>query len=388
MTAILDDLETLVETVRPHPPEKTDKVTRTVVFFDLVGSTARKLAEGHAKGVAATTTHNGLCRAVSERFGGVVLKELGDGVLATFEDPLKAILAAENVRSGLALHTELSTKIGLTTGLVDLVEIDGRQDALGAVVDRAARIQAAASPNQIMIDTALSDSVGDYLGDIEGIRLGTPRLVPLRGIGDLELRPIASDASDAAPPRLPERLRTYGTGRLPIQDKLRFMSYAERDVIEFGTGLTTFAGYFTSLNPDVWKNPVRDMLARGVNLRCYALDPDSDAAKAYYTLRDEPDYPARAASALQELVRVRNEFSTEGLDGGLQLFLYGSLPAFYALAVDLDETQSGVQVSPYLPGVPRAECPVFEFSRGAEPALHSGVKRSLEAQMQNLKLIA
>lgn len=380
------DIEDLLSEAEPDEPQETGRATCSIAFFDLTGSTARKLAEGHKAGVMAAVKHNNFCRLVVERFDGEVLKELGDGVLAMFPDPLQAVLAAETVRSGL-MGTELSTKIGMTFGLVDVVEVEGRKDVLGAIVDRAARIQSAALPDQILVDSTQVDAISDYLADHSHIRLGSEVIVPLRGVGDVKLWPVESASAEVAQPRLPERLRVYGNGRLPTADKLRFMNYATEEMIEFGTGLITFVGYFESLGPSEWRNPVLDMLHRGVDLRCFVLDPESPAAGAYFQLRGEREYQERAAGVLDRLLDIRDELNHESAAGQVSVLMYESLPAQYALAVDLGQERSAMQFSPYLPGLRRAECPVYEASRTGEPDLFGRLQISLEEQMKGAALL-
>jgi class 3 adenylate cyclase len=382
-SAVIDELLVAAE---PDEPQETGRATCSIVFFDLTGSTARKLAEGHRAGVMAAVKHNNFCRLVAEEFDGDVLKELGDGVLAMFADPLKAVLAAETVRSGL-MGTELSTKVGMTFGMVDVVEVEGRRDVLGAIVDRAARIQSAALPDQILVDGTQVDAISDYLADHSHIRLGSEIIVPLRGVGDVKLWPIESATAEVGQPRLPERLRVYGNGRLPTADKLRFMSYATQEVIEFGTGLITFVSYFDSLGPSEWRNPVVEMLQRGVDIRCFVLDPDSRAAQVYFELRNEGAYRDRASGALDRLLDIRDELNGESGSGQVSVLLYESLPAQYALAVDLDRERSAMQFSPYLPGLRRAECPVYEASRTGEPELFGRLQVSLENQMNEAALL-
>lgn len=374
-------IEELLAAAEPDEPQETGRVTCSIVFFDLSGSTARKLTEGHKAGVMAALKHNKFCRLVVERFDGEALKELGDGVLAMFSDPLQAVLAAEAVRSGL-MGTELSTKIGMTSGLVDVVEVEGRKDVLGAIVDRAARIQSASLPDQILVDTAQVDVIRDYLADHPHIRLGTEVIVPLRGVGDVKLWPVESASAEEGQPRLPERLRVYGSGRLPTADKLRFMSYATQEVIEFGTGLITFVGYFDSLGPSQWRNPVVEMLQRGVDIRCFVLDPESRAAEVYFELRGEDVYRDRTVAVLSQLLDIRDELNAESDSGQVSVLAYDSFPAQYTLAVDLGHERSAMQFSPYLPGLKRAECPVYEASRTGEPDLFGRLQASLEAQME------
>lgn len=380
------DIEDLLAEAEPDEPQETGRATCSIVFFDLTGSTARKLVEGHKAGVMAALKHNNFCRLIAEKFGGEVLKELGDGVLAMFPDPLQAVLAAETVRSGL-MGTELSTKIGMTFGMVDVVEVEGRKDVLGAIVDRAARIQSAALPDQVLVDGTQVDAISDYLADHDHIRLGSEIIVPLRGVGDVKLWPIESASAEVGQPRLPERLRVYGNGRLPTADKLRFMNYATEEVIEFGTGLITFVGYFESLGPSEWRNPVVEMLQRGVDIRCFVLEPESRAAEAYFELRSEGEYQGRAAGTLDRLLDIRDELNGESDSGQVSVLVYESLPAQYALAVDLAQERSAMQFSPYLPGLRRAECPVYEASKTGEPDLFQRLQISLEDQMNEAVLL-
>lgn len=380
------DIDALLAQSEPDEPQETGRHLCSIVFFDLVGSTARKLERGHKVGVMAALKHNKFCSLVVERYGGEVLKELGDGILAMFPDPLNAVLAAEAARTKL-MTTDLSTKIGMTHGMVDVVDFAGRRDVLGAIVDRAARIQSAALPDQILVDSIQVDAISDYLVDHSHIRLGTPIVVPLRGIGELKLWPIESSSAEASEPRLPERLRVYGAGRLPVADKLRFMGYARNEVIEFGTGLVTFAAYFDSLGPQQWKAPVLDLLRRGVNLRCFVLDSDSATAEHYYALRDEGKYKKRTIGTLDRLREIRDELNAESDAGSISVLTYRSLPHQYVLAVDLGLERSAMQFSPYLPGLGRAECPVYEASRSGEPDLFNRLQASLEQQIQEAVLI-
>src|SRR3954447_18377442 len=164
--SLLAGLDMLVREAVPEGGPTGVRRNQTVVFFDLVGSTARKLRDGHIAGVHATLHHNRVCREVAERFDGAIVKEMGDGVLAVFNDPLNATLAAENVRTGLALHSDVATKVGMTSGLVEAARIDGRPDVLGGRAARAARTQAAAAPGQILMDEAHAKTLADFLRDV------------------------------------------------------------------------------------------------------------------------------------------------------------------------------------------------------------------------------
>jgi hypothetical protein len=164
------------------------------------------------------------------------------------------------------------------------------------------------------------------------------------------------------------------------------MNYATQEVIEFGTGLTTFVSYFDSLGPSEWRNPVVEMLQRGVDIRCFVLDPGSRAAEAYFELRGEDAYRDRASAVLSQLLDIRDELNDESDTGQISVSAYDSLPSQYVLAVDLEQERSAIQFSPYLPGLRRAECPVYEASRTGEPDLFGRLQASLESLMNEAVL--
>ena len=155
----------------------------------------------------------------------------------------------------------------------------------------------------------------------------------------------------------------HETGRLLVTEKAQFLSRATTEIIEIGTGLTTFASYFDQTNPELFKTPVYAAIERGVEVRCYALDPDSDVAQTYLADRGEPEYADRIRDALERLARVRDEVAAQNWPGSFEVNVYAHIPSLYALAVDLDETDKAeLMASPYLFGVARAETPVMRFS--------------------------
>jgi adenylate cyclase len=181
---IRTDLEDLVNDSIAFLPEGGDHVELAVGFFDLVGSTQRKLTKGHLFGTLAAMQHNTVCEKVGAKFKGDVVKSLGDGVLMSFPSSREAALAALNIVEGLTTHAEdLHTKVGLTVGSVERVTVQGRPDLLGAVVDRCARLQAIAQEDEIVVDRPFVDSVRSHLMDFQGVELAGPQKELLKGIG-------------------------------------------------------------------------------------------------------------------------------------------------------------------------------------------------------------
>ena len=172
-------LTTVEPTVTPTEPKPQDAAERrqvTVMFSDLVGSTAlsarmdpedlREVISAYQKCVAETV----------ERFGGFVAKYMGDGVLVYFGYPQAHEDDAERaVRAGLGLvaavgaqqsHAGLQTRVGIATGLVvvgDLIGSGGSQEQaiVGETPNLAARLQGIAEPNSVVIAESTRKLVGN-----------------------------------------------------------------------------------------------------------------------------------------------------------------------------------------------------------------------------------
>ena len=161
----------------PKARESAERRQVTVVFSDLVGSTAlsarmdpedlREVIAAYQKCVADTVA----------RFGGFVAKYMGDGVLVYFGYPLAHEDDAERaVRAGLELiaavsglktHTPLQTRVGIATGLVVVGDLIGsgaaqEQAIVGETPNLAARLQSIAEPNTVVI----AESTRRLLGNL------------------------------------------------------------------------------------------------------------------------------------------------------------------------------------------------------------------------------
>ena len=135
----------------------------TCLFCDLVGFTARAERMDPEDVRRLLQPYHARVRADLERHGGTVEKFIGDAVMAVFgapvaheDDPERAVRAALSIRDTLAEEGELEVRIGITTGEA-LVALGARPEAgegmaSGDVVNTAARLQAAAPTNGILVD--------------------------------------------------------------------------------------------------------------------------------------------------------------------------------------------------------------------------------------------
>lgn len=136
------------------PPRQAHRALKTVLFTDIVSSTARAAAMGDERWSAFLRRFGEVTAGLADRFGGTVVKSTGDGHLATFEGPTYAIRCAEALRTDTeALGIEIRT--GVHTGECELIG----DDIAGIAVHIAARIMSQAAPGEILVSSSLRDLV-------------------------------------------------------------------------------------------------------------------------------------------------------------------------------------------------------------------------------------
>jgi class 3 adenylate cyclase len=170
---VFESVEEFVTGKRPAP--KPDRVLATVLFSDIVDSTARAAEIGDTEWRAVLMRHDSLVREAIEKERGVIVKSTGDGALARFDRPTAAVEAARDIASELANRLGLQARVGLHTGEIELV--DG--DVAGMTVNVAARIGALASPGEVLVSRTVRDLV---LGS--GLPLREAGTHALKGVPD------------------------------------------------------------------------------------------------------------------------------------------------------------------------------------------------------------
>ena len=165
----------------------SDRVLATVLFTDIVGSTERAAELGDSAWRDLLQGHDELVRRQLAAQGGREVKQTGDGFLATFSGPARAVRCASTIASEVA-ELGISVRAGLHTG-----ECEQRGDDVGGLaVHIGARIGALAAPGEVLVSGTLRDLV---LGS--GIEFSDRGVHGLKGIpGDWRLFAVA----DAAPP--------------------------------------------------------------------------------------------------------------------------------------------------------------------------------------------
>jgi pimeloyl-ACP methyl ester carboxylesterase len=150
--AVLDEIEEFLTGVRPHPA--LDRVLATVLFTDIVGSTELVADLGDRRWRDLLEQHNAVVRRELDRFRGRELNTAGDGFLATFDGPARAVACAVSIRDA-AKALGLQIRFGLHTGELELVGSDIR----GIAVHTGARVAAKAGPGEVLASSTVRDLV-------------------------------------------------------------------------------------------------------------------------------------------------------------------------------------------------------------------------------------
>jgi hypothetical protein len=160
----------------------------------------------------------------------------------------------------------------------------------------------------------------------------------------------------------------HESGRLSIAQKVAFFSSAQIEMVEFGITLNTFSSYFFSRSEEEFKVHIEALLDKGVNVKCYLLDPASNEALLYFNdrsraIEEEKNTPEKIKEAIGRLEKVHREFAEKGYSGAFEVYAYKHIPSNYFLIVDGESLNGKMMASHYLYGERRANCPVIEFSK-------------------------
>lgn len=150
--SILDEVQEFVTGVRP-PPDR-DRVLATVVFTDIVGSTEHAIKVGDRAWRDLLGRHHALVREQLARFRGREIDTAGDGFLATFDGPARAVRCAVEIARGMPA-IGLEVRAGVHTGEVELMG----EKVGGIAVHIGARVAALARPGEVLVSNTVKDLV-------------------------------------------------------------------------------------------------------------------------------------------------------------------------------------------------------------------------------------
>jgi class 3 adenylate cyclase/pimeloyl-ACP methyl ester carboxylesterase len=185
---LLDEIEEFVTGSR-HAPER-ERALATVLFTDIAGSTARAAEMGDTRWRELLGRHQALVREQLAHFSGREVKTMGDGFLATFDGPARAIRCAAAICERSAAEG-VDVRAGVHTGECELIG----EDLGGMAVHIGARVAALAEPGEVLVSSTVRDLV---VGS--GIRFADRGAHELKGVpGEWQLLVVADARSPAVP---------------------------------------------------------------------------------------------------------------------------------------------------------------------------------------------
>jgi class 3 adenylate cyclase len=152
MEPLVGEIEEFLTGARREPDP--DRVLATILFTDIVGSTALAAERGDEGWRELVERHNALVRRQLERFRGQELDTAGDGFMASFDGPARGIRAARAIAESVSA-LGLSVRAGLHTG--ECVVLEGK--LTGIAVNIAARIAALAEAGEVLVSSTVRDLV-------------------------------------------------------------------------------------------------------------------------------------------------------------------------------------------------------------------------------------
>jgi len=151
-SVVLSETEELLTGVRGG--SNAQRVLATLLFTDVVGSTQRASELGDKSWRALLGSHNAIVRRELGRFGGRELNNAGDGFLAIFDSPSRAIECARAVNQSVGT-IGLRLRIGIHAGECELLD----EDITGMAVHIGARVAAHSDPGEVIVSSTVKDLV-------------------------------------------------------------------------------------------------------------------------------------------------------------------------------------------------------------------------------------
>lgn len=149
---VVAEIEEFLTGVRPQP--EVDRVLATLLFTDIVDSTTRAGEMGDRRWRELLERHHAVVRRELQRFRGREVDTAGDGFLATFDGPARAVRCAAAIRDAIA-GIGLSIRAGLHTGECELID----RGVGGIAVHLAARVAALAGSGEVLVSSTVKDLV-------------------------------------------------------------------------------------------------------------------------------------------------------------------------------------------------------------------------------------
>ena len=151
--SVLDEIEQFLTGGLASVP--ADRVLATILFTDIVGSTDQAATVGDRRWRDLLERHDRLASREVGRYRGRIVKSTGDGLLATFDGPARAVRAGVALRDIVKESLDVDLRVGVHTG-----ECEVMGDDLGGIgVHIASRVESSAAPGEVLVSSTVKDLV-------------------------------------------------------------------------------------------------------------------------------------------------------------------------------------------------------------------------------------
>ncbi len=171
--AYLGEIEEFLTGVRRAAPE-SERVLATVLFADIASSSERLAEIGDRRWRELLETYYAMIRRQLDRFRGREVKTIGDGFLATFDGPARAIRCAKAIAEG-ARSLGIDVRVGLHTGECETMG----EDVTGIAVHIGSRVATEAVPGEVLVSSTVKDLVAG-----SGLEFADRGVHSLKGVPD------------------------------------------------------------------------------------------------------------------------------------------------------------------------------------------------------------
>lgn len=174
-----------------HFRKGQDTAVLTVMFTDIQGFTKMTEEKGEQYSVKVREKHDAVLKAAIEQDArGMIVKFIGDAVMAVFAEPSSAVQTALDIQEGMATLNkteqemdDIHVRIGLHMGQVS-IENNLQVDVFGRHVNRASRIESLAQGGQILMSYSVFDSAKGWLGSVDDVAWAKHGDYQFKGIDD------------------------------------------------------------------------------------------------------------------------------------------------------------------------------------------------------------
>lgn len=177
-------------------------------------------------------------------------------------------------------------------------------------------------------------------------------------------------------------------GRFYVSEKIAFFEKAEVEIIELGIRLRNFKNYFNDKKESAFKDPLRAILDKGVQFKCFVLEPTGNFARRYFEDRAKVQYAEKKAFAdsPEVLAELKSHFialNREGYSGKMELHTYDHFPYYHASVIDGETESAEMLMAAYLYGVSRANTPVLKLKKRNNKKIFKRYFNSIKAMTEN-----